>query len=118
MPIVQSLPSQVSIEVPVGPTPIIDMIVVLPEVSNKFFVAMAQLIPYYVYNSSTEFTVPEIESVAVRGTATPGSTIIVLVNNVNQSPTTSIVADATGGWSTTIVLNPGPSLIRAQYYVP
>ena len=122
--LVESLPSQVSIFVPAPPSTPVTMVIVLPELKNPFYAALASLLNHFTYNSISGFTnpdlgqtgdyiKPQIGRVAVTGTASPGTSIVVTVNGVNQSPAASIVADASGNWSTTVVLGPGTSTVKA-----
>jgi len=115
MAIVQSLPSQTSIAIPSPIAPVIDMVVILPEVQNPFYTGMAALLNSYVFNATSDFVVTQLTPVEVKGAAIPGSAIILLVNGLNQNPSTTIYAAQDGTWSTTVLFAPGQNVVQAQY---
>lgn len=92
--------------------------VVLPERSNTFFNAMADLLPKQIFNVDPEFMIPRLEKVEINGTAVPFATVNVFINGINQSPVPDIVADANGAWSGFFMLTPGQNTVQVQFFPP
>jgi hypothetical protein len=90
------------------------MTVAVTQVQSKFFPAMSQLLPQWVFNATTDFIAPQAEPATVEGRAAPGSQVTVSVNNVNQGGG-SVVADQGGNWSVAVNLGQGLNTIVAQY---
>ena len=117
MPLIESLPSQVQIAVPGAP--VINMEIVRPWTGSMFFTGMAGLLNRNVFNATQDFMPPISTPVDIVGSAVPGSTLVVTVNNINQNPDAVIAADPdTGEWSTTVLFGPGPNTVVAQYTTP
>lgn len=96
----------------------IDSVITLPEDQNIFYTGMASLLNRFVYNVTADFIRPQITDVVISGRVVPGSTVVIFVNNVNQTPTPDIIADDNGAWSSTILLGPGQNTIQVQFFVP
>lgn len=108
----ESLPAQASIVIPVVTVFTVSFNIDLPERKSDSFNEMAALLTPTVYNSDTAFMVPNQMPIPVRGVANPGSTISLLVNNVDQSPTPPILAGSDGGWNGFITLGPGQNTVQ------
>jgi len=113
----ESEPSQVSIGVQGAPS--IDMQIARPWLANFFYTGMAGLLSRFVFNSTPDFMPPINTLVDITGSAVPDSTLVVLVNNINQHPDAVITADpVTGAWATTVLFGPGSNTVVAMYTTP
>lgn len=113
--LVQSLPAQASIFVPLSATTIVDVKITLPEAANPFYTGMASLLSKYVFNVSGDYVKTGTGILPISGKSAPEASVLILVNNINQNPSVNVVADINGNWSSTIKINPGQNVIQVTY---